>query len=85
MAVKSALRGSQLSTHAPMVGSFRNSDAGDWRQERHSAHDPYADVRHCEPTKSERGYSKTELRSMKNKEKRSIKAAMWEAAFELDD
>lgn len=85
MAVKSALRGSQLSTHAPMVGSFRNGDAGYWRQERHSAHDPYADVRHCEPTKSERGYSKTELRSMKNKERRSIKEAMWEAAFELDD
>lgn len=85
MAVTSALRGSQLSTHAPMVGSFRNGDQGYHRQDRHSAHDPYADIRHCDPTKSERRYVKDELRSMKSKEKRSIKEAMWEEAFDLPD
>lgn len=85
MAVKSALRGSQLSTHAPMVGSFRNGDQGYHRQDRHSAHDPYADIRHCDPTKSERGYSKTELRSMKRKERSAIRLQLKNAAFELPD
>ena len=85
MAVKSALLGEQLTRQAPMPGSRRNGDTGYWRQERHSAHDPYADLRHCEPTESERRYWKVELRSIKNKERRSIKAQLWDAAFELDD
>ena len=68
-----------------MLGSFRNGDEGYYRQDRHSAHDPYADTRHCEPTKSERGYSAVELRSMKRKERASIKAQLKSAAFELDE
>lgn len=31
------------------------------------------------------GIRRPELRSIKNKERRSIKAQLWDAAFELDD